>query len=69
MTPYPCHNRAPFKDMVLVQAGWAYPVGNYGGPTREALMQEIPDPMTKDCQHTIGEPNDPRCAGCKWRTK
>lgn len=37
MTPYRCHNRAPFKDTVFVQAGWAYPVGNYGGPTREAL--------------------------------
>lgn len=69
MKSYVCHNRKPFRATVLVQNGWAYPVGNSGSPTREALMVELPDPMTKDCQHTLGAPNDPRCAGCKWRTQ
>lgn len=65
--PYRCHNRPPFRDTVLVQAGWVYPIGNSGSPTREALMQVIPDPMSKTCQHTLDAPKDPRCAGCGWQ--
>ena len=67
MKPYGCHNRPPLQGTVRVQAGWAYPTGNYGGPTREALMQTVPDPMSKNCQHTLDAPHDPRCAGCRWQ--
>ena len=66
MKHYGCHNRPPLKTDVLVQTGWAHSVGIYGGPTREAIMGYRPDPMTKDCQHTLDAPHDPRCAGCKW---
>lgn len=58
---YGCHNRAPLRDSVMVQNGWAY-----SGDGRTALMVTLPDPMSKNCQHTLDAPNDPSCAGCRW---
>lgn len=60
-----CHNRAPLSPTVVVQTGWTYRRVN-GRISREAVMREIPDPMTKDCQYTLSAPADPRCAGCRW---
>lgn len=55
-----CHNRPPLRATVIVQDGYFYPADR----ERIARLVELPDPMTKDCQHTLGAPNDPGCKGC-----
>lgn len=57
-----CHNRAPYKEYVVVQDGWTQK-----GEIRYLIS--IPFPMTTDCQYTLSElgQKDEKCVGCKWR--
>ena len=70
MTLYGCHNRAPLKDISLVQIGWDVQQSTpLMRPVKHAIYAYIPDPMTKDCRYAQDEQNrrDPGCAGCRWR--
>lgn len=64
-----CHNRDPLKDTVVVQQGWTeyYYDPRLRTATRQPVMVELADPMTKDCQYTLSAPADPRCTGCRWQ--
>lgn len=55
-----CHNRKPLNAKAIVQAGW-----RYTNNTREPVMIEIPDPMTKTCQYQKLKKDDPKCSGCR----
>jgi hypothetical protein len=66
---YGCHNRKPLRSHQTVQAGWRYVMGDEGLATRVPVLKRAEVPMTKDCQHTLGEPKDPGCAGCRWRAQ
>lgn len=61
-----CHNREPLQETVIVQEGWNYCRDGFGNPVRSAVLREIPNPMTKDCQYSKTTA-DARCAGCKWK--
>lgn len=64
MTPYGCHNRAPFRTVQPMQAGWYV-----DGFTRTPRMEAVPFRMNPACQYTHTELGqaDARCAGCKHR--
>jgi hypothetical protein len=70
-----CFNRPPTPPTMLAQDGWIE-VGLHpnDSPTgrRERVrlprMVEIPDLMSRDCKHQMLTPNDPKCAGCCWKT-
>ena len=66
MKPNGCHNRAPFVDTVVVQTGWTWLVAGRNWPIqREAVLEVIPNVMSKDCQYSKNT-DDPRCDGCSW---
>ncbi|CAB4158728.1 hypothetical protein UFOVP708_20 [uncultured Caudovirales phage] len=66
---YGCHNRPPLRSVAVVQAGWRYVTGSDGQPTRIPVIRRVGDPMSKDCQHTIGAPDDPGCGDCRWKKR
>lgn len=75
MSKYGCFNGPEPKAMVIVQDGWLCThLAAKGSPTgkremtRLPRMIEIPDPMSKDCKHAQLTPDDPKCAGCRWKT-
>jgi hypothetical protein len=64
---YGCHNRAPLRSHQAVQAGWKIIEVGPDFWARVPIMKLIEVPMSKDCQHTLGAPDDPGCAGCGWQ--
>jgi hypothetical protein len=66
-----CYNRQPLKHRAVVQDGWFATVADEKAAyviTRVPVMIEIPDPMTKDCQHSI-DADDPKCGDCRWKNR
>lgn len=66
---YGCHNRAPFRDTVVVQQGWKSWRAADGPIERESVLVEIPFRMSRVCEFTksaLGQA-DKRCTGCSWR--
>lgn len=66
MKPYGCHNRAEFRAVQPMQAGWYL-----DGRTRTPLITAVPFRMNPACQYThtdLGQA-DPRCQGCRWRVQ
>jgi hypothetical protein len=63
-----CHNRPPLHTYLLVQDGWHL---DPSAPTlsRNPVMRLVPAPMSKDCRHTVSEPSDPGCTGCRWQAE
>ena len=66
---YGCHNRKPLQSHMTVQTGWRYFMGDEGLATRVPVLKRAAVPMTRDCQHTLDAPKDPKCAGCRWRAQ
>lgn len=68
-SPYGCHNRAPFRDTLVVQDGWLEINDGFGNPTRCAQWKRIPFRNRPDCGYTVSKlgQQDPRCEGCKWK--
>jgi hypothetical protein len=64
-TPYACHNRAPFKDTLVVQDGWYM---RDGADTRAPRMKTIQFKNERSCIYTTSDLGkvDPRCNGCSW---
>lgn len=63
---YGCYNRKPLVDTVIVRFGYGELIDEgWGNFSRVAVLAEIPNPMTKDCQYSKTT-LDQRCAGCKW---
>lgn len=56
-----CHNRDLLRTTVMVRDGWT--------EDGRRNMVERPDPMTKHCVYSQGNPHDPACDGCRWRDK
>lgn len=57
MTPYACHNRAPYIDTLEKR-------DHHG-----TLIAAWPFVMARDCRYTLSELGkvDSRCEGCKWK--
>lgn len=64
MKPYGCHNRAEFRTVQPMQAGWYL-----DGRTRTPRLVAVPFRMRQDCSYTRTELGqaDERCAGCRHR--
>lgn len=67
-----CHNREPFVNSYLSQAGYmempdgkTYSTNGHGEVTRVPLYEHTPNRMSLDCRYSILTPNDPACTGCK----
>lgn len=54
-----CYNREPFKETLLVQAGWT--------EDGRRIMKEIPFRMSMNCEYDLKQ-TDGECGDCKWRT-
>ena len=63
MSQYGCHNRAPFRESMPVQAGWYT-----DGYTRTPRMQPSPFRMSRNCEYSKDK-DDVQCDGCKWKAK
>jgi hypothetical protein len=63
MNQYGCNNREPFKRALVVQAGYKK------NGTRS--MIEVPFTSNDVCNYTATAPGlvDPRCDGCKHKTR
>lgn len=64
MSRYACHDRKPFKQSLIAQAGYFM-----DGYQRIAKMVSVPFVMSEACQYTKTELGqaDEKCDGCKWR--
>ncbi len=64
---YGCHNRAPYKEHVVVEANRVWLTGD--GGRVGTFNVTFPFRMSRDCQYTktdLGRA-DAGCHGCKWR--
>lgn len=61
---YGCHNHAPFKPFVEVQAGWtSASMPGVQADTRRPHVIRIPFRMSMDCKYDLHHV-DPKCKGC-----
>lgn len=61
---YGCHNHAPFKPFVEVQAGWtSATMPGALADTRRPHVIRIPFRMSMDCKYDLHYV-DPKCKGC-----
>lgn len=69
--PYGCHNRAPFKQTLVVQDGYHDMRDGHGNPCRVPKYKDIAFRNSEECSYTstdLGQA-DPRCVGCSWRVE
>ena len=58
-----CYSRPPFRDWHHGQDGW-HPMSKPEASTRLPRIVQIPHVMTRECQYTKLNPNDPQCKDC-----
>lgn len=68
MTPYGCHNRAPFEDTLVVQDGRSMMRDGFGQPCPVPVFKDIPFRGRRECVYTTSDLGkvDARCNGCRW---
>jgi hypothetical protein len=66
---YTCRNR-PEKPKAYIAGNGYSPIRflNWLNVTREQEWIMVEHAMSTDCKYTVGQPHDPRCAGCRWKT-